>query len=605
MSIFKGSKWKNLIGAGIVLSGIYAVMQHVAKEYTELENIDDDNPYVQKNKAGAGLKSGEVSAETEEGFYARHVKPVLDRILSFGGLVVLFPLYGAISLAIYIDDPGPVFFTQKRIGKDKHYIQIHKFRSMKMDTPHDVPTHQLSKPDQYITRVGRVLRRTSLDELPQLWDIFRGRMSIIGPRPALWNQDDLVAEREKYGANHVKPGLTGLAQVSGRDELEIPVKAEIDGKYAKALAGSGMAAFFMDFRCFFRTIKSVLGHEGIVEGGTGEGNHYSPVPAPEEAGFEDYGYLKTFHIDLTTSKKVLITGANSYVGESFKVWAIEHYPTLSIDTVDLMDGSWRNYDFSSYDTVFHVAGIAHADVGDADEAEKARYYAVNTDLAIETAKKAKDSGVKQFIFMSSMIVYGDSAPYAREKMIDEHTIPAPANFYGDSKWQADKGIRKLQESRFHVAVVRSPMIYGRNSKGNYQVLAKAAKYLPFFPAVRNQRSMIHIDNMCEFLCKLVMSGAGGIYFPQNDEYSNTSELVKEIAGAANKKIAVTKLLMPAVVIASHIPGKVSRLMNKAFGNSIYSQKISTYEGLEYQIVSLKKSVELTEDKKIVYGKCNS
>lgn len=196
--------------------------------------------------------------------YSKYVKRVMDVILSFGGLVVLSPLLAGVSLAIKIDDPGPVLFTQKRIGQNKKYFKLHKFRSMKMSTPHDVPTHMLENPEQYITRVGKFLRKYSLDELPQIWDIFIGNMSVIGPRPALWSQDYLTAEREKYGANDIKPGLTGLAQISGRDELMLSAKAELDGKYTKAvLSGEGL---LMDMQCFFGSIKSVLRHDGVVEG---------------------------------------------------------------------------------------------------------------------------------------------------------------------------------------------------------------------------------------------------------------------------------------------------------------------------------------------------
>ncbi|WP_366140108.1 sugar transferase [uncultured Ruminococcus sp.] len=191
------------------------------------------------------------------------MKRAIDKALSFCGLVALSPVYAAIAIAIKIDDPGPVLFTQKRLGENKRYFKLHKFRSMKMCTPHDVPTHMLDDPDQYITRVGKFLRKSSLDELPQIWDIFVGNMSIIGPRPGLWNQDLLTAERDKYGANDVKPGLTGLAQISGRDELEIPVKARLDGEYVEK------QSFFFDVKCFFGTIKSVLKHDGVVEGGTG------------------------------------------------------------------------------------------------------------------------------------------------------------------------------------------------------------------------------------------------------------------------------------------------------------------------------------------------
>ena len=167
-----------------------------------------------------------------------------------------------IIFAIKIDDPGPAFFKQKRVGINKSYFNLYKFRSMKVDTP-DVPTHLLENPEQYISRVGAFLRKTSLDEIPQMWNILRGDMSIIGPRPALWNQDDLIGERDKYGANDVRPGLTGWAQINGRDELEIPVKAALDGEYVQKMG------FAFDCKCFFGTVLSVLKHDGVVEGGTG------------------------------------------------------------------------------------------------------------------------------------------------------------------------------------------------------------------------------------------------------------------------------------------------------------------------------------------------
>lgn len=207
--------------------------------------------------------------------YVHFFKRLIDIVLSFFALVVLSWLYLILIIAIKINDPGPAFFIQKRIGIKKSFFKLHKFRSMKMSTPHDIPTHQLENPDQYITSVGRFLRASSLDELPQIWDIFLGRMSIIGPRPALWNQDDLVAERDKYGANDVKPGLTGWAQINGRDELEIPVKAKLDGEYAAALKKGGFKAFGMDLKCFFGSIISVFKRDGVVEGGTGELNKNS------------------------------------------------------------------------------------------------------------------------------------------------------------------------------------------------------------------------------------------------------------------------------------------------------------------------------------------
>lgn len=196
--------------------------------------------------------------------YQKYAKRLIDLLLSACAIVVLSPVYLLICLAIVADDPGPVFFRQKRVGIHKTHFWILKFRTMKVSTPKDVPTHLLENPEQYITRVGKFLRRTSLDELPQVFQIFTGKMAIIGPRPALWNQFDLIAERDKYGANDVRPGLTGWAQINGRDELPIDVKARFDGEYVQNLS------FAFDCRCFFGTIRSVLKSEGVVEGGTGQ-----------------------------------------------------------------------------------------------------------------------------------------------------------------------------------------------------------------------------------------------------------------------------------------------------------------------------------------------
>lgn len=204
--------------------------------------------------------------------YKNFFKRVIDITLSFMGLVLLSPLFIVLIIAIKVTDPGPAFFTQKRVGKGKSFFPLHKFRSMKMSTPRDTPTHLLENPEQYITSVGKFLRKSSLDELPQIWDILIGNMSIIGPRPALWNQDDLVAERDKYGANDIKPGLTGWAQINGRDELEIPVKAKLDGDYVARLNASCWSGFAMDVKCFFGTLISVAKSDGVVEGGTGELN---------------------------------------------------------------------------------------------------------------------------------------------------------------------------------------------------------------------------------------------------------------------------------------------------------------------------------------------
>jgi len=197
--------------------------------------------------------------------YKNFLKRLIDIILSLMGIIVLALPMLIVAAAIKIDDPGPAIFKQKRVGKDKELFWLYKFRSMKVDTP-DIPTHLLADPDQYIIKIGKFIRKTSIDELPQLFNILKGDMSVIGPRPALWNQDDLIAERDKYGANGVRPGLTGWAQINGRDELEIPVKAKLDGEYIERLS------FGFDVKCFVGTVISVLKSDGVVEGGTGELN---------------------------------------------------------------------------------------------------------------------------------------------------------------------------------------------------------------------------------------------------------------------------------------------------------------------------------------------
>lgn len=225
--------------------------------------VNDDN-----DKENADGVRGHLEAvgdsDYQAGFYDAYVKRVVDIILSFGGLVCLSPIFIGLMIAIKIDDPGPVLFTQKRMGKNKQYFKLHKFRSMKMCTPHDTPTHMLDNPEQYITRVGKFIRAHSLDELPQIWDIFIGNMSVIGPRPGLWNQDVLTAERDKYNANDIKPGLTGWAQINGRDELEIPEKAKLDGEYVKN------ESFMFDMQCFFGTVGKVANDDSVVEGGPKE-----------------------------------------------------------------------------------------------------------------------------------------------------------------------------------------------------------------------------------------------------------------------------------------------------------------------------------------------
>lgn len=199
--------------------------------------------------------------------YKHFFKRLIDIVLSFIGAIILIPIFFVVAIAIFIDDPGPIFFKQKRIGKGKQYFWLHKFRSMKVKTP-DIPTHMLNNPEQYITRTGRLIRKLSIDELPQVYDILLNKMSIVGPRPALWNQEDLIAERDKYGANDIKPGLTGWAQINGRDELPINIKAQFDGEYVEKLNSSSATAFMIDCKCFFETILKVLRHEGVSEGRT-------------------------------------------------------------------------------------------------------------------------------------------------------------------------------------------------------------------------------------------------------------------------------------------------------------------------------------------------
>lgn len=310
------------------------------------------------------------------------------------------------------------------------------------------------------------------------------------------------------------------------------------------------------------------------------------------------GFGEPVEVDTSSLKKVLITGAGSYIGESFSSYASNNYPALEVNSIDMMDGSWKKADFSTYDIVYHVAGIAHADVGNVDEATKEKYYKVNTDLAVEVCKKAKDEGVKEFIFMSSMIVYGDSAPYRKQKIINNKTKPQPANFYGDSKLQADVAVRDLADDKFKVVVLRPPMIYGKGSKGNYPTLAKLTKKLPVFPNIENERSMLHIDNLCEFLCQIMLVKEVKeneiVLIPQNAEWTKTSEMVREIGEVCGKKVRILGILNPAVWLGSKVPGKIGGLVNKAFGNSCYAYEVSVYEGIAYQKIDLKESIRRTE-----------
>lgn len=283
-------------------------------------------------------------------------------------------------------------------------------------------------------------------------------------------------------------------------------------------------------------------------------------------------------------KKVLITGKDSYIGISLEQWLMREPDNYKVDTVDMKDESWKEKDFSEYDTVFHVAGIAHVS---SDPKMEALYYKINRDLTIETAKKAKAEGVKQFIFMSSIIVYGDSS--SNKRIINRDTIPTPSNFYGNSKLQAEEGIKQLESDEFRIVVLRPPMIYGKDSKGNYPVLAKFAKKIPMFPNIDNERSMLHIDNLCEFLKVMIDYEESGLYFPQNKDYVKTSEMVRMIAEVHKKKIKLTKIFNPVLRLAFGVG-----IVKKVFGNLVYEQSMSNYDKANYQVRSFKESIELTE-----------
>ena len=665
------------IGTGVTFLGLNMIAKKKKGDSVFEKEKDQKNPFAGKKVVFVEDESDEENADgvrghleavgetkKSKGIYDRYIKRAIDVVLSFGGLVVLSPIYAGIAIAIKIDDPGPVFFTQKRVGQNKEFFKIHKFRSMKMSTPHDVPTHMLGDPDQYITRVGKFLRKHSLDELPQIWDIFIGNMSVIGPRPALWNQDVLIAEREKYHANDVKPGLTGWAQINGRDELEIPVKAKLDGEYVEK------ESLLFDIKCFLGTIGSVLSSDGVVEGGTGEltkagvedERDISPEKAAQQikAGAKVMGALSAAMLgiagivswiflrkDTTKSdkkkhtvvkrwvllgtifesiaivfvnikgwvkmgddfvndsseegektiqpvgnigyKKVLSTGQGSYIGTAVERWLLKDKDHYQVDTLDMQDETWRDTDFSQYDVVYHVAGIAHADVGNVTEEQKQLYYKVNTDLTIEVVERARQAKVKQFIFMSSMIVYSG----CKENFITSETEPCPLNFYGDSKWRADQKIQEMDAENFKVVVLRPPMIYGKGSKGNYPQLAKLASKLPVFPIVKNQRSMLHIDNLCQFVKLMIDNEEHGVFFPQNGEYSNTSDMVQMIAEVKGHRIIMIPFVGIFIKLLEKVPGKIGGLTIKAFGNSSYDMSMSEYKE-NYRVNSLRKSIVLTE-----------
>lgn len=296
-------------------------------------------------------------------------------------------------------------------------------------------------------------------------------------------------------------------------------------------------------------------------------------------------------------KRILIAGANSYIGTSLERYLLEYNDLQGrelyrVDTVSQRDPRWEEHDLRGYDAVFQASGIAHADTGAVSRERQALYYQVNCDLAVHTAQKAQAAGVGLFIYPSSVIVYGDSAPYGKTRMITAQTPAECAHFYGDSKIRAEEALRRL-EAGMQVAILRLPMVYGRGSKGNYPLLAKLAGRLPFFPDVKNQRSMIYIENLCEFIRQRIEEGKGGLYFPQNPEYTTTSRMVQEIAAARGKKLRLLKIMNPLVALASHVPGKIGNMANKAFGSLTVDRAMSgDVEG--YCLYDLRESIRRTE-----------
>lgn len=284
-------------------------------------------------------------------------------------------------------------------------------------------------------------------------------------------------------------------------------------------------------------------------------------------------------------KKILITGQNSYIGNKFEKWVSQWPDEYQITKISVRNDDWKNQNWGIYDVVLNVAGIAH---NSSDKSLEDLYYQVNRDLTIDLASKAKSDEVKQFIHLSSMIVYGASKTI--NGMIKKDTLPEPANFYGDSKLQGEIGIQPLSDEKYKVAIVRPPMIYGKGSKGNYPLLSKLAQKTPVFPDFKNQRSMLHIDNLNEFLRLLIDNQDEGIFHPQNAEYVVTSELVREVAKVHNHKIIFTKIGNP---IIAGLRNKIS-LFNKVFGDQIYDKSMSQYDHGDYRIKNFEESIKLTE-----------
>lgn len=288
-------------------------------------------------------------------------------------------------------------------------------------------------------------------------------------------------------------------------------------------------------------------------------------------------------------KKILITGAGSYIGQSFENYLKQWKGQYQTDTLDMIGDGWRSASFAGYDAVFHVAGLVHLEKAKNDPAQAALYEQVNTQLAIETAQKAKNEGVKQFIFMSSASVYGLTAPMGKVVMITRDTPLEPRDNYGISKKKAEEGLRSLADGSFKIVILRPPMIYGKNCKGNYRTMAKLARKLPVFPYVKNQRSMLYIDNLSEFVRLVIDDEAEGIFCPQNNEYTNTSDMVNCIAHANGKGILMIRGFVWALKLLRPFTG----IVDKAFGSLCYDFELSRYHR-DYCVRSLTESILETE-----------
>lgn len=535
--------------------------------------------------------------------YRSVVKPFFDFISSLLGAILLSPLFLILAIIIKCTSKGPVLFKQDRIGKDKKIFKVWKFRTMRTDAPKDTPTHLLDNPDIYITKIGKVLRATSLDELPQIFNILAGKMSVVGPRPALYNQDDLVAERDKYNANSVRPGLTGWAQVNGRDELPIPVKAKFDGEYVEK------CSILFDIKIFFKTFLKVLERDGVVEG-KAEVDDLSKqyVDVDGTKGAEQSAEAATESVSETADKsdkaedggsivggdaivrRIAIFGKNSYVGNNFAEF-VKDKGEYTVTKLNSRGDEWQGLSFTDYDVVLFVAGIAHVKI---DKKDEDIYFKVNRDLAIAVAEKAKAEGVKQFVYLSSIYVFGLDGVVGKDCIIDEHTPHTDKFAYGVSKAQADEALLAMQDENFKVAIVRPPMIYGKDSRGNFPKLKKLAKHFAIFPNFQNARSMIYVKNLSNFLDMLIEKRDRGIFYPQNKAAVCTAELYSDIRKSMGKKTFGTKLFNPMIKLLGNKIG----VLRKMFGNMTIKPELSATYDFAYCTFDLQQSLDDIEEKSI-------